>query len=161
MEFIERQIWKSRINAGCMPGTIAAQSLSQPIMQMTLNTFHSAGKGCKMVTAGVPRLREILDGTEKISTPTMSLRYLHPFNTSQKAVKKLIQNYKYLPFIRIVKSITEIYSKERLLEHFTPSMKILFDIKYLCKLVSALLFNTNNTRTYQHVFDVYIKLKVV
>ena len=94
MEFIERKIWKSRINAGCMPGTIAAQSLSQPIMQMTLNTFHSAGKGCKMVTAGVPRLREILDGTEKISTPTMSLRYLHPFNTSQKAVKKLIQNYK-------------------------------------------------------------------
>ena len=130
MEFIESRIWKSRINAGCMPGTIAAQSLSQPIMQMTLNTFHSAGKGCKMVTAGVPRLREILDATEKISTPTMTLRYTTPFNKSRKAIKRMIRDYKFLPFIKIVKSITEIYSKETLLEYFTPSMNIFFDTKF-------------------------------
>jgi len=41
-------------------GIIAAQSVGEPSTQMTLNTFHMAGRGEANVTLGIPRLREIL-----------------------------------------------------------------------------------------------------
>jgi RNA polymerase Rpb1, domain 5 len=41
-------------------GVLAAQSIGEPSTQMTLNTFHFAGRGEMNVTLGIPRLREIL-----------------------------------------------------------------------------------------------------
>jgi hypothetical protein len=41
-------------------GVLAAQSVGEPSTQMTLNTFHMAGRGEANVTLGIPRLREIL-----------------------------------------------------------------------------------------------------
>ena len=41
-------------------GILAAQSVGEPSTQMTLNTFHMAGRGEANVTLGIPRLREIL-----------------------------------------------------------------------------------------------------
>jgi DNA-directed RNA polymerase beta' subunit len=41
-------------------GLLAAQSIGEPSTQMTLNTFHFAGRGEMNVTLGIPRLREIL-----------------------------------------------------------------------------------------------------
>ncbi|MCL7041777.1 hypothetical protein MKW94_009743, partial [Papaver nudicaule] len=53
-------------------GIIAAQSIGEPSTQMTLNTFHHAGRGDMNVTLGVPRLQEILmRASEKISSPAM------------------------------------------------------------------------------------------
>ena len=43
-----------------MVGAIAAQSISEPTTQMTLNTFHMAGISAKNVTLGVPRMQEII-----------------------------------------------------------------------------------------------------
>ena len=40
---------------------------------MTLNTFHAAGISSKNVTLGVPRIKEILNGTFNIKTPSMSI----------------------------------------------------------------------------------------
>ena len=62
---------------GEMCGVIAAQSIGQPATQMTLNTFHLAGVGNKNVTAGVPRLNEILNIAKNIKTPAMEV-YLVP-----------------------------------------------------------------------------------
>lgn len=51
-------------------GLLAAQSIGEPSTQMTLNTFHFAGRGEMNVTLGIPRLREILmTGSENIATP--------------------------------------------------------------------------------------------
>jgi len=36
---------------------LAAQSVGEPSTQMTLNTFHMAGRGEANVTLGIPRLR--------------------------------------------------------------------------------------------------------
>jgi DNA-directed RNA polymerase I subunit RPA1 len=54
--------WYTRSTAapGDAVGVIAAQSIGEPSTQMTLNTFHFAGIGVEHVTAGVPRLRELL-----------------------------------------------------------------------------------------------------
>ena len=49
---------------------IAAQSIGEPSTQMTLNTFHHAGRGEANVTLGIPRLRELLmTATKEIRTP--------------------------------------------------------------------------------------------
>ncbi|KND93925.1 DNA-directed RNA polymerase I subunit [Tolypocladium ophioglossoides CBS 100239] len=67
---------QSLVEPGEAVGIIAGQSVGEPSTQMTLNTFHLAGHAAKNVTAGIPRLREILMTASKdISTPAMSL---HP-----------------------------------------------------------------------------------
>ncbi|CAG2065024.1 unnamed protein product, partial [Timema podura] len=55
-------------------GLLAAQSIGEPSTQMTLNTFHFAGRGDMNVTLGIPRLREILMMASKtIKTPSMDI----------------------------------------------------------------------------------------
>ncbi|GLJ25883.1 hypothetical protein SUGI_0496070 [Cryptomeria japonica] len=54
-------------------GVIAGQSIGEPSTQMTLNTFHFAGRGEMNVTLGIPRLREILmTASKEILTPVMT-----------------------------------------------------------------------------------------
>ena len=57
--------YKSQIQAGQMVGVDSATSLGEPTTQMTLNSFHSAGKTCAAVTTGVPRFRELLDASKQ------------------------------------------------------------------------------------------------
>ncbi|KAJ8680362.1 hypothetical protein QAD02_016149 [Eretmocerus hayati] len=57
-------------------GLLAAQSIGEPSTQMTLNTFHFAGRGEMNVTLGIPRLREILMMASKnIKTPSMEIPF--------------------------------------------------------------------------------------
>lgn len=68
-------------------GMLAAQSIGEPSTQMTLNTFHFAGRGEMNVTLGIPRLREIImSASSKISTPCMEIPLLEMRN-SKKALK--------------------------------------------------------------------------
>ncbi|XP_066505483.1 DNA-directed RNA polymerase I subunit RPA1 [Hoplias malabaricus] len=67
-------------------GLLAAQSIGEPSTQMTLNTFHFAGRGEMNVTLGIPRLREILMiASSNIKTPMMSI----PVLCSKKALKRV------------------------------------------------------------------------
>lgn len=50
-------------------GAVAAHSLGEPATQMTLKTFHFAGVASMNVTLGVPRIKEIMNASRKISTP--------------------------------------------------------------------------------------------
>jgi len=58
---------------GEMVGVLAAQSIGEPATQMTLNTFHYAGVSSKNVTLGVPRLKELMNATENLKTPTLTV----------------------------------------------------------------------------------------
>lgn len=51
---------ESLVAPGENVGTCAGQSIGEPSTQMTLNTFHLAGRGEINVTLGVPRLNELL-----------------------------------------------------------------------------------------------------
>jgi DNA-directed RNA polymerase II subunit RPB1 len=62
---IETNFHKSKIQPGQMVGVDSATSLGEPTTQMTLNSFHSAGKTCAAVTTGVPRFRELLDTSKQ------------------------------------------------------------------------------------------------
>lgn len=54
----------SKIQNGEMVGLLASSSVSEPSTQMTLNTFHYAGVSEKDVSAGIPRLNELLNATQ-------------------------------------------------------------------------------------------------
>ena len=56
-----------------MVGALAAQSLGEPLTQMTLNTFHYAGVSAKNITLGVPRLKEIINVSQKPKTPSLTV----------------------------------------------------------------------------------------
>lgn len=76
-ELVATRISKTKMSPGEPCGVIAAQSMGEPSTQMTLNTFHFAGRGGANVTLGIPRLRELLmTASKNISTPVMTLPIL-------------------------------------------------------------------------------------
>lgn len=82
------------LDPGEMIGVIASQSLGEPSTQLTLNTFHSAGIASqRKVTAGVPRLKEIIDNRklDKQKNPTTTL-YIKGENKFNKYVAESIKN---------------------------------------------------------------------
>ena len=88
---------RSLVDPGEAVGLLAGQSIGEPSTQMTLNTFHLAGRGEVIicislagftdyffifqanVTLGIPRFREILmTGSKDIKTPIMELHLYNP-----------------------------------------------------------------------------------
>jgi len=83
LKLMELRYMKSLASPGESVGVIAAQSIGEPSTQMTLNTFHFAGRGEANVTLGIPRLREILMvASQNMKTPVMSLPLVE--NDSQR-----------------------------------------------------------------------------
>jgi DNA-directed RNA polymerase III subunit RPC1 len=73
-------------------GAVAAQSIGEPATQMTLKTFHFAGVASMNVTLGVPRIKEIINATEKISTPIITAKLVNEQNLiSARIVKGRIE----------------------------------------------------------------------
>lgn len=65
---------RSQVAAGEAVGVLAGQSIGEPSTQMTLNTFHMAGRGEANVTLGIPRLRELLmTAAKRVRTPVTTL----------------------------------------------------------------------------------------
>jgi len=70
---------ESRAAPGDACGVLAAQSIGEPSTQMTLNTFHLAGRGEGNVTLGIPRLVELLRVSSKNpKTPVMRVAMRDP-----------------------------------------------------------------------------------
>jgi DNA-directed RNA polymerase III subunit RPC1 len=71
---------------------VAAQSIGEPATQMTLKTFHFAGVASMNVTLGVPRIKEIINATEKISTPIITAKLVNELSAvSARIVKGRIE----------------------------------------------------------------------
>jgi len=86
-------------------GLLAAQSIGEPSTQMTLNTFHLAGRGEANVTLGIPRLRElVMVASDQIKTPSMILP-MHPSFTRSK-VEEVAKSLLPVPLKDVVVDIT-------------------------------------------------------
>ena len=75
--FINRCLEKyerARVEPGHAVGAVGAQSIGEPGTQMTLKTFHFAGVAGMSLTAGVPRIKEIINASKVISTPVITCR---------------------------------------------------------------------------------------
>ncbi|GFP86533.1 DNA-directed RNA polymerase i subunit rpa1 [Phtheirospermum japonicum] len=83
---VKQKYLSSLAQPGEAVGIIAAQSVGEPSTQMTLNTFHLAGRGEMNVTLGIPRLQEILmTASRNIKTPILTC----PFSQWRLNVKKV------------------------------------------------------------------------
>eukprot|EP01119_Soliformovum_irregulare_P000993 TRINITY_DN10740_c0_g1_i1.p1 TRINITY_DN10740_c0_g1~~TRINITY_DN10740_c0_g1_i1.p1 ORF type:complete len:1661 (-),score=520.05 TRINITY_DN10740_c0_g1_i1:41-4441(-) len=77
---------RSMAHPGESVGVLAGQSIGEPSTQMTLNTFHLAGRGDVNVTLGIPRLREILmTGAKQIGTPSLTVPLRAGIASEEKA----------------------------------------------------------------------------
>lgn len=99
------------MNTFCPPGEpvgmLAAQSIGEPSTQLTLNTFHFAGRGEMNVTLGIPRLREILMMASKnIKTPSMEIPFKNGLENLEKQAKKLKSKLTKCVLSDVLKDIT-------------------------------------------------------
>merc|ERR1712223_439975 len=63
---------RAGMESGTAVGALSAQSIGEPGTQMTLKTFHFAGVASINITLGVPRIKEIINASKKISTPIVT-----------------------------------------------------------------------------------------
>lgn len=108
-------------------GLLAAQSVGEPSTQMTLNTFHFAGRGEMNVTLGIPRLREILMVASKnIKTPSMVI----PFKDLPKLDYHVNKLKRKLNRITLADVLQTIYVQEKL--HLKPRRQLyILKMKFL------------------------------
>ena len=86
---------------------VAAQSVGEPSTQMTLNTFHFAGRGEANVTLGIPRLRELLmAASKKLATPVMTLPLRREHGDDLEAAKSLARRLRRVRLAELVKKLT-------------------------------------------------------
>lgn len=89
ISLLERGYVKSLVEPYDMVGALAAESIGEPSTQLTLNTFHLAGVGCSSVTMGVPRLREVIDVSKSMKTPTDMVFLRPPYHQSREGAETL------------------------------------------------------------------------
>ncbi|XP_078050348.1 RNA polymerase I subunit RpI1 isoform X2 [Augochlora pura] len=123
-DLISMKIMKIVCPPGEPVGLLAAQSIGEPSTQMTLNTFHFAGRGEMNVTLGIPRLREILMMASKnIKTPSMEIPFKKSLKNVTKRANKLRVNLNKCILSNILKDITI----SRKLEQW-PNRRLLYTI---------------------------------
>ena len=86
-------------------GVVAAQSLSEPATQLTMETYHQAGAAQVSLTAGLPRLIEIVDARRNPKTPSMEV-YLHDDYNSEEDAKEVARKLREVKFEDLVKKDT-------------------------------------------------------
>ncbi|EGG19637.1 RNA polymerase I [Cavenderia fasciculata] len=102
---------RSMVSPGESVGLLCAQSIGEPSTQMTLNTFHLAGRGEANVTLGIPRLREIImTASQNPSTPLMELQISDP--TDKAATEAMAKKLEWLKMNDIIEgvSVVEYYT---------------------------------------------------
>jgi len=85
----------SLASPGEMVGTLGAASIGEPCTQMTLNTFHTAGVGTHSVTRGVPRLKELIDLSKHIRTPSMHVFFESPYDVSSTLCTSMCESIRH------------------------------------------------------------------
>jgi DNA-directed RNA polymerase II subunit RPB1 len=93
LEWVLNMCWtqfnEALAEPGEMVGTVGASSIGAPCTQMTLNTFHTAGVLAHTVTQGVPRLKELIDLSVKIRTPSLRIYMQAPYSTHEAMARRL------------------------------------------------------------------------
>ena len=77
--------------AGEAVGLIASSSIGEPTTQQNLSMFHSAGQSAKDVTLGIPRFKELLNGTKNPSKPTCTVALVSPIMSAYTEREKKLQ----------------------------------------------------------------------
>jgi len=109
-KIIIEQFFKSIVAPGEAVGTNAAQNISEPTTQGTLNTFHNTGISAKNVTLGFQRATELYNATDidKQSTPTCCIYFVD----NNKTVNDLHVYTDQLPQLCLESLVTHVKTYE-------------------------------------------------
>ena len=105
-QFIRAKYLQTRVSPGEMVGPLAAQSIGEISTQLTLNTFHTAGKASSVTTGGVGRLKELMANSKKIKTPSIIVYLDDEYKTDKSKVLNLRNNLQLTLISDIVSSIS-------------------------------------------------------
>jgi len=136
-EKIEERYEQMQYEPGEAIGIVAAQSLSEPATQLTMETYHQAGGAQVSLTAGLPRLIEIVDARREPKTPAMDVYLAEDYNNEEDA-KKVARKLREIKFEDLIKQDTldimqltvEYTLNEDLLEDYDVDME---DVKQRIK----------------------------
>jgi len=106
-EEIQRQYYRSLLAPGEMVGVIAASSIGEQNTQASLNSFHSSGSFKANLTSGLTRLNELMNATNEIKTPSLTIYF-------SKNVAQDLQNIRKLAFSKLIwVELEDLVSKVR------------------------------------------------
>ncbi len=86
-EWLNERYKKMQYEPGEAIGIVAAQSIAEPATQLTMETYHQAGGAQVSLTAGLPRLIEIVDARREPKTPAMNVYLKEEYNSREEATK--------------------------------------------------------------------------
>ncbi len=84
-EELKEKYRKMLFEPGEAIGLVAAQSISEPATQMTMETYHSAGAAKVSITQGLPRLIEVINARRNPKTPIMNIYLEDEYQTKEDA----------------------------------------------------------------------------
>jgi len=96
-EKLEQRYKQMQYEPGESIGIVAAQSVAEPATQLTMETYHQAGGAQVSLTAGLPRLIEIVDARREPKTPAMEV-YLNEDHNSKEDAMKLARKLREVKF---------------------------------------------------------------
>jgi DNA-directed RNA polymerase II subunit RPB1 len=99
---------RSLLQPGEMVGVQAATSIGEPVTQMSLNAFHYSGISTIGISAGVPRVEEILNASKKQKMSIMNL-YFKNQKTIQEAREHVYHHITEVYLSALATSITARY----------------------------------------------------
>ena len=116
IEHIKMKTLTALMSPGENVGVLAAQSLGEVSTQMVLNTFHSSGVASKsvIVTAGIPRLQELLNKSKKIKTPSMTVYLKDDIRFDRDRADKLKYELQFTTMKDIVEKTEILYETSEL-----------------------------------------------
>ena len=146
---ILRQYNESIITPGTMVGVTAAESLSKPITQMALNSFHASGSS-KNVTGGVKRISELIHATTNPKNTSCSIYFKDDFLSFNDIIEKKRPLITEITLKNLVIGDADIESTTDITEPFWYSYyQDLIGKKFTAKHVLRLNINTNELYKYK------------
>jgi len=148
---------KARVSPGEAVGAVAGQSIGEPGTQMTLKTFHFAGVSSMNISLGIPRIKEIINYTQNMSTPIINAKLLNEDFEYAKIVKGRIEKIKLSRICKYIKEVispSDCYIEVELDKDYIDSSLLEIPIH---KVKEALLLNKKKLNLKLREHDIKIK----
>lgn len=104
---------KALVQPGEMVGIVSAQSMGEPLTQMTLSSFHKSGSGVAGLQ-GTPRLKELFGNAKNIATPIMFIYLKEEHRGDKQLVNKIAASLKFTTSENIIDHIVTIFDSDNI-----------------------------------------------
>jgi DNA-directed RNA polymerase beta' subunit len=109
IETITNRFLSSFIQPGEAVGVLAAQSVGEPVSQLTLKSFHKAGLG---VDTGAPRMKEVIEYSKKIKNPQLVIYLKDEYARNKDHAKYVMSQIEYTQLQDLVIKTEILYENE-------------------------------------------------